>query len=423
MEKFGAPVSGNVFLPGSKSISNRVLILAALSGQTVLLKNFLHSEDTAVCRAALEKFGAKIRETPAGIEVSGGENIFKNQKNLQIDAAASGTTMRFCAAVAALRTGETILRGTKRMHERPIGDLVDALRSLGARVEFLEKENCPPIKIFGQKLTGNKVQISGKISSQFLTAILQIAPFFEEKVEIKIIGNLVSRPYVEMTIKILEQFGAKISVDSDFKKITVFSGKLNPPREFQIESDATAASYFWGVAAATGGEISVEKIPENSTQGDIEFLQVLEKFGCKISRKNDAVFCRGPRKLKNLGRINLEKIPDAAMTAVVLSALAPGENEICGLQTLRDKECDRIFALETNLKKLGVKVESTENSIKIFGRPEKFLPAEIKTFLDHRVAMSFAVISAAIAGITILNPDCVGKTFPDFWEFFEKCRP
>ncbi len=434
LSPFSKPLKGSFTVPGSKSITNRVLPLAALSGKKIQIFGALKSEDTDAMIEALKKLGVSIEEKYSGganydyIEIHGEKGRFAQTGDITLDCKNSGTTLRFLTALCILRKGNTLLGGNDRMQERPIRDLGDALQNLGIEVEYLEKQGFPPIGIQGNlNISSKTVPISGNISSQFVSALLLLATHLPD-INIDVRGNLVSQPYVEMTFQILKNFVAS---------------------EYTVEADATSATYPMALAAITGGKVVMKNIPHNSLQGDAQFAEiVLKKMGCDVSWESGAesgerpplhppnnhlvlsswskeggqrgISVIGPKKLQPLGEINLELMPDAAMTAVVLSACAEGRSRITGLSTLKYKECDRIHALTKNLKKMGANIESGNDAIEIHGDPSLLHGAEIETYDDHRVAMCFSVLGAVVSDVVIQNPECVRKTYPTYWEEYEE---
>ncbi len=429
---FSRKFSGMVTVPGSKSITNRLFPLAVLSskhtGQAVYFSGALKSEDSEIMKEALEKMGAKITEISGknsedintAWEVSAG-SFFEDTSDYEIFCGNSGTTIRFLTALCALRKGKTLLTGVERMKARPIGDLVSAIEQLGAEVKFLENSGFPPLEItpiqnWENATETKKISLSGNLSSQFFTALFHIASMFGAGAEISVEGELVSKPYIDMTLNILRKFGVRVE-NSEYKIFKIPHQKFHASENFLIEGDASGASYPLSIGLITGGKVEISNLKnlKNSIQGDAKFSKlVLEKMKPENFPENSS--------LKPLGKINLEDIPDVAMTAVVMCAYADGISEISGLSTLRHKECDRIFALESNLQKMGIRVESTDDTMTIWGNPEKIHGAEIECFGDHRVAMCFAVLGTVVPNVVILDPDCVQKTYPSFWKDLENWR-
>jgi len=381
--------SGEVKVPGSKSISNRVLLMGALAEGESKFIGILESEDTRYMREALEKLGKN----------------FSNEK-AELFLGNAGTAMRSLTAALCLKNGEYILRGEPRMHERPIKDLVDALRTLGANIEYLGNEGCPPLKIKASGLSGGVVHIKGNISSQFLSALLIAAPYCREALEIIVDGELISRPYVYMTIRLMEKFGIKVE-NNDYKSFKVEKG-IYKAQTLEIEGDASSASYFWAAKVITKGNVVVKGIEKNGLQGDVKFLEVLEKMG------------------EDLNGITVDAtlFPDAAMTICPLACYAKGKTKITGIASWRVKETDRISAMANELRKVGAKVITGNDFIEITP-PKEILPAKIETYNDHRMAMCFSLLSLNSpnkngAEITILNPECVNKTFPSYFGEFKR---
>ncbi len=427
---FTKPFIGKISVPGSKSITNRIFPLAVLSGyfsqEKIFFSGVLESEDSEIMRNALSTMGAKISQIQTADtfntawEIEAGD-FFSDTNEYEIFCGNSGTSLRFLTALCTLRKGKTILTGVERMKQRPIGDLVSGIEQLGATVKYLENDGFPPLVIspipeWEKISTVQKISLKGDMSSQFFTALFHIAPMFPKGLEIAVEGDLVSKPYIDMTFSILSDFGIEVkNQEKKYHKFFIPPQKFSAPHHFLVEGDASGASYPLAIALITGGKCEIKNLPEkisDSIQGDAKFSQlVLEKMkGKKVGV------------LKHLGEINLEDIPDVAMTAVVLCAYSDGYSKISGLSTLRHKECDRIFALESNLKKMGVRVEAGEDFIEIWGDPKNIHGAEIECFGDHRVAMCFAVLGTVVKGVKILDPDCVQKTYPTFWKDLENWR-
>lgn len=387
----------SITTPGSKSISNRALFLSAFSPKPINLINLSDSTDTKAMIKGLTQL-----TSPSPIEINTGN---------------AGTTTRFLAALSTLLGKEVTIDGDERMRERPIKTLVQALNELGADVET--NNDCPPVKIHSKKLLGGKISLPGNISSQYLSAILLAAPFAEETTTINIEQNLCSKPYVSMTLQVLKAFGINI-LNKNFEQFVTEPQSPQFPNEFIIESDASSASYV-GAYAALHPEtpVIIKNLDKNSIQGDIKFLDYLEAMGCTIE-ENQGLQITGPFHLKPLGKIDMNETPDLVMTFAVLAAFADGETEITNIPNLRIKETDRLQALENELKKLNIHVETTDSSIKINGNKEliKAMPKneiEIETYDDHRIAMSFA-IAQNLLNLKIKNPDCVSKSYKTFWE-------
>jgi len=404
-----ARVQGTVKLPGSKSISNRVLLLAALADGETRVENLLDSDDTSVMLNALELLGVRIERDSA--TVRGGS--FPN-KSADLHLGNAGTAFRPLTAVLALAGGEYRLSGSLRMHERPIGDLVDALRALGARIDYLGKEGFPPLALHpGTIRRGAPLRVRGEVSSQYLSALLMAAPLAGSETRIEVEGELISKPYVEITLALMRRFGVKVERDG-WKTFTVPAQRYASPGEIRVEGDASSASYFLAAGAIAGGPVRVEGVGRGSIQGDVRFTEVLAKMGAKISWGEDWIEAAASRgKLKPIDA-DLNHIPDAAMTAAVAALFGDGTSTLRNIASWRVKETDRIAAMATELRKLGAVAEEGADSIRITP-PAALRSATIATYGDHRMAMSFSL--AALGGIKVRidDPACVAKTFPEYF--------
>ena len=410
------PVNASVRLPGSKSITNRALLLAALADGESQLIAPLHSDDTFYMAQALRGLGVSIKETPEGdFQVTGTGGAFQPPKN-PLFIGNSGTTVRFLTAAACLTPAGTdvVLDGVARMRERPIRDLLGALLTLGVDAESVNGHGCPPVRVRGGGLPGGSCRLRGDVSSQFLTALLQAAPYAACDVTIGILGDLISKPYIDITQAVMQSFGVEMENDN-YQRLSVKSGQRYQGRDYVIEADASNASYFLAAAAVTGGSVTLENLGSDSIQGDIRFADVLERMGCTIQRgKNLSV--TGPARLQGI-EADMKAIPDTAQTLAVVAAFAAGPSHLTGLASLRVKETDRLHAVAKELPKLGVRVEEGRDDWTIFPPTDgSYHGAAIDTYDDHRMAMSFAVAGLRIPGVVINDPGCVAKTFPDFWE-------
>lgn len=420
---FNNPPRGKVKLPGSKSITNRALMLAALADGNTIIRNPIVSDDSEFFIKALQKLGFNVNtEIDNRIFVEGllGK-IPSNHADLYIGNA--GTAARFLSGLVCLGNGKFWLDGNDRMRERPIGDLVESLRSLGGKVIATENKGniCPPIEIQADGLKGGRTLISGKISSQFLSALLMIGPYTDLGLEIQVFDELNSRPYVEMTSKIMEKFGIYPQNNRDLN-YKVEKGHYISPGEFLVEPDATAASYFLALPAFTGGSVSITGLHKNSIQGDIRFIEILKTIGLRIEESEDGITSSFDQTDRLRGvSADLSDMPDTAQTLAVMAPFAIEPVEIRGIASARVKESDRIGATCTELRKLGVQVDEFSDGMKIYPCA-KINPAEICTYGDHRMAMSFALIGTRIGGIVIEDPDCVNKTFPKFFETLDGLR-
>lgn len=414
------PVQARVRIPGSKSITNRALLIAALAHGKSNLLSPLHSDDTERMRECIGALGVSVTDEDGerlAVQGAGGKLAAPADP---LFAGNSGTTIRFVAAASALTpTGShVVLDGNARMRQRPIQDLLDALTRLGVRAASLGNNGCPPVRIEGGGIHGGRCAVAGGISSQYLSAVLMAAPFADEDVTIEVEGGLVSKPYADMTAAVMEAFGAKVENDG-YRVFRIPAGQAYQGRTYAVEPDASNATYFLAAAALTGGTVEIEGLGTSSIQGDARFVDVLERMGCDITRASDRLCVAGPPRLTGVS-VDLESIPDTAQTTAVLAAFADGESTITGIGNLRVKETDRIAAVAIELQKMGVPVEEGRDYWRI--TPPRNAPhgAAIDTYDDHRMAMSFAVAGLVTPGMVIKEPGCVAKTFPGFWTLWEE---
>ncbi|MFQ1048801.1 3-phosphoshikimate 1-carboxyvinyltransferase [Avibacterium paragallinarum] len=416
-------VEGEINLPGSKSLSNRALLLAALAKGTTRVKNLLDSDDIRHMLNALQALGVKyqLSQDKRECEIEGVGGAFQWQSGLSLYLGNAGTAMRPLSAALCLKgevPAEVILTGEPRMKERPIKHLVDALCQVGAEISYLENEGYPPIAIQNSGLKGGKVQIDGSISSQFLTALLMAAPLASGDMEIEIIGELVSKPYIDITLAMMKDFGVSVRNDNYQKFFVQGKQSYISPQTYLVEGDASSASYFLA-AGAIKGKVKVTGIGKNSIQGDRLFADVLEKMGAKITWGEDFIQAEKGN-LKGID-MDMNHIPDAAMTIATTALFAKGETVIRNIYNWRVKETDRLSAMATELRKVGAEVEEGEDYIRI--QPldlSAFKTAEIATYNDHRMAMCFALVALSNTPVTILDPKCTAKTFPTFFDEFAK---
>ncbi|MDY4280422.1 MAG: 3-phosphoshikimate 1-carboxyvinyltransferase [[Pasteurella] mairii] len=416
-------IEGEINLPGSKSLSNRALLLAALAQGTTQVTNLLDSDDIRHMLNALKALGVnyQLSEDKRVCTIEGVGGAFQWQDGLSLFLGNAGTAMRPLTAALCL-TGkapaEVVLTGEPRMKERPIKHLVDALQQAGADVQYLENEGYPPIAIRNSGIRGGKIKIDGSISSQFLTALLMSAPLAEGDMEIEIIGELVSKPYIDITLAMMKDFGVSV-VNQDYQTFLVKGNQSYiAPAKYLVEGDASSASYFLA-AAAIKGKVKVTGIGKHSIQGDRLFADVLEKMGAKITWGED--FIQAERGELNGIDMDMNHIPDAAMTIATAALFARGETVIRNIYNWRVKETDRLSAMATELRKIGAEVEEGEDFIRI--QPlalDKFQAAEIETYNDHRMAMCFSLVALSDTPVTILDPKCTAKTFPTYFCEFEK---
>lgn len=417
------PLHATVRVPGSKSLTNRALLIAALADGTTTLTNALFSDDSRYFVNALQTLGfdVSLDLENARMTVTGqGGRIPATSAELFIGNA--GTAARFLTAFLTLGSGEYIIDGESRMRERPIGDLVKALTQLGARVESVSDEQatiCPPVKISASGLPGGNTRVAGNISSQYLSALLMVAPYAQSPVEIEVTTELNSKPYVDMTLSIMQDLGISVKRDG-YKCFYISPAHYSPLSTYLIESDVSAASYFFAAPAICGGMVKVENITRQSVQGDIAFLDVLEKKGCEVQESDNSIIVTCKSALQGLD-IDMRDIPDTAQTLAAIAPFASTPTRIRGIASARVKETDRVSATCTELARLGVKVDEHEDGMTIYPCDE-FKSATVQTYNDHRMAMAFSLVGLRVSGIEIENPGCVSKTFPNFFEVLETLR-
>ncbi|MFP3019218.1 MAG: 3-phosphoshikimate 1-carboxyvinyltransferase [Arsenophonus sp.] len=411
-------VEGTINLLGSKSISNRVLLLAALSNKQTVLTNLPASEDIRHMLNALRILGIEYQlfHNFTTCIIKGGSHHFNYKKGLEIFLGNTGTAIRLLSAILAVKDNDIVLTGEPRMKERPIDHLIDALQQGGANIAYLEKYGYPPIRIKGG-FSGGSITIDGSLSSQFLTALLMAAPLAYNDTTIQVKGNIVSKPYIEITLTLMLIFGVKVD-NQYYCRFHIKAGQQYiSPNNYLVEGDASSASYFLAAAAIKGGTVRVTGISKNSLQGDIQFSSILKKMGAKIRFGKNFIECQR-NKLIGID-MDMNAIPDVAMTVATLSLFAQGETVIRNIYNWRVKETDRLTAMATELTKVGAKVEEGRDYIRIL--PPKLLKyAEIVTYNDHRMAMCFSLIAFSNTPVTILDPKCTAKSFPDYFYQLEK---
>lgn len=408
------PVRGIMRPPGSKSITNRALILAALADGTTNLTGVLDSQDTRVMIDSLKRLGfdvsQNIDDCHCSITGCGGE-IPAAEADLWLEN--SGTSIRFLTSLCALGSGDYRLDGVQRMRERPIGDLVRALRQQGALIDFeVSGSDCPPVIVRGTQsaLTGGVVTIEGGISSQFLSSLLMALPSCGSSVHLKVAGTLVSVPYVTMTLQMMQSFGVTVSAPDDLSLFDIPSAPY-VAHSYDIEPDASAATYLWGAAAVTGGSVKVTGLHRDGLQGDVNFVTALEKMGCDVLWEADGITVSGTA--KHGIDIDMNAISDTAQTLAAVAVFADSPTTIRNVEHMRHKETDRIAAVVTELLRAGIQAEEMKDGLKIHpGTPQ---PTSIHTYDDHRMAMSFSLLGLRAPGIDILNPGCTAKTYPRFF--------
>lgn len=419
-----ANVSGVVRLPGSKSISNRTLLLSALAEGETVIRDLLSSDDTSVMLDALHALGVPWKQTGNTDEyIVSGTHGDLPVKKADLFLGNAGTAIRPLTAALAVLGGEFLLHGIPRMHERPIGDLVDALNASGAQIEYVKNPGYPPIRIHEGKFNTHELKVRGNVSSQFLTALLMAAPLMArtEDVTIHVIGELISKPYIEITLNLMRTFGVTVERDGWNAFVLRKGQTYKSPGVLHVEGDASSASYFLAAAAIAGGPVRVEGIGQNSIQGDVRFVDVLAKMGARVEYGDNYIEVASGDVLKGIDE-DFNLIPDAAMTVAMLAVYADGPSVLRNIGSWRVKETDRIAAMATELAKLGVGVETGEDWLKIIPA-ETIADAEIDTYDDHRMAMCFSLASLSGHGkqgarIRINDPQCVAKTYPEYFQAF-----
>ena len=415
---------GTVRLPGSKSISNRTLLLAALAEGTTGIRELLASDDTHVMLMALQKLGVRWEQAGESQDytVHGvGGSFPVHQADLFMGNA--GTAIRPLTAALAVTGGDYTLHGVARMHERPIGDLVDALNAVGARIAYTGEVGFPPLHIQRGMIHAQRMAVRGNVSSQFLTALLMAAPLMarDHEITIDVVGDLISKPYIDITLNLMRRFGVTVQRD-DWRSFTVQAGQCyTSPGAIHVEGDASSASYFLAAGAIAGGPVRVEGVGRDSIQGDLRFVEALQQMGADVTMGENWVEARSNGVLKAIDA-DFNHIPDAAMTIAVAALYADGPSTLRNIGSWRVKETDRLSAMGIELRKLGAVVEEGADSLRITP-PAEILPAAIDTYDDHRMAMCFSLATltgAARRGsrIRINDPKCVAKTFPDYFEAF-----
>ena len=409
------PVDATVEIPGSKSLTNRALLVAALAQGDSILENALFSEDSEYFAKCVEQLGIPITLNPqlAQIQVAGrGGEIPAKQADLFVGLA--GTAARFISALVALGNGEYRLDGVPRMRERPMGDMLTVLQTGGATVNFEGNSGFMPYTVNSQGFTGGNFRLKANQTSQQLSALLMIAPYAQQDTNIEVEGTLVSQSYVKMTCRLMADFGVEVIQIGD-NEFQIKAGQRYQARHYTVEPDASNASYFFAAAAVTGGRVRVKHLTKQSCQGDILWLNVLEQMGCQIKDSDDYTEVTGPKQLQGID-IDMNDISDLVQTLGAIAPFASSPITIRNVEHIRYKETDRIKAVVTELRRLGVEVEEFADRLKI--EPGPITPAAIETYHDHRMAMAFAVTGLKVPGIVIKDPGCTAKTFPDYFTRF-----
>jgi len=403
-----------VSVPGSKSYTHRMLIAAALSDGMCTLKNALVSEDTRFTIEALRQMDIQIDFHNDDVRVYGKGGRLGAGK-APIHLGNSGTSMRLLSAVAALGKGTYTLTGTGRMQERPIEDLLDALQQIGVKARSLNDTGCPPVEITGATIRKDQVDINCQKSSQYLSALLLIAPYTHNGLKIRVTGGPVSRPYVDLTIDLMKTFGLDLEREG-YRRFSIPGGQIYCAGEYAVEADCSQAAYFWGAAAIGGADIKVIGVNADSAQGDIRFVDLLQRMGCCVSKNSGGIrVAGGPL---HAIEADMAGMPDQVPTLAVVAAFAEGTTVIKNVAHLKSKESDRLTATVTELNKMGIDTECSANALVVKGGKPK--GAIIETYNDHRIAMSFAIAGLNVPGVCIRNESCVEKSFPAFWQVFEE---
>jgi len=411
-------INVTVSVPGSKSLTQRALIAAALASGDSTLVGPLASEDTSYTIGALRAMGIEIYngdperwlvKGTGGVIATPSENIFLGN---------NGTATRFLTSVAALGQGRIHITGDPRMAERPIAPLMEALQGWGVQLESDAGNGCPPLTVDAEGIAGGGTILPEGKSSQYLSSLLLVAPYAKKQAELEVQGEVLSRPYVEMTLAVMADFGIRVEAAPSLSFFRIPKGPYQG-HEYKIEGDASGASYFWAAAAVTGGSVTVANVPVPSLQGDANLVPLLARMGCNVHKTGDGITVRGPEKLTGI-EVDMGDMPDVAPTLAVVAAFAEGTTVINNIAHLRIKECDRVSAVVTELRKMGADVEEEPDRMIIHGQAGGFNlhGAEIETYRDHRIAMCFAVAGLRVAGVEITGEECVRKSFPDFWERF-----
>ncbi|HHT9125148.1 MAG TPA: 3-phosphoshikimate 1-carboxyvinyltransferase [Candidatus Brocadiia bacterium] len=401
-----------VRVPGSKSYTNRALITAALADGKSTIKNALFSDDTQYMATALNKLGISIeehlKENAFVVHGLGGHFPVKEAK---LFVGNAGTAMRFLTALLTLAKGTYEIDGVERMRNRPVQDLIDCLNRLGADVSSKYNNGCPPVLIKPKVLVGGRTKMKGNLSSQYFSAILLTAPYSRTSTQLTVIGDLVSKPYIDMTINLMNQFGVEVE-NMLYKEFLISANQKYKAIEYEVEADASSASYFLAAAAIAGGRVRVEGLNKDSLQGDVRIADILEQMGCIVSSDDHWIEIQGGE-LRGID-VDLKDTPDIAQTLAAVAVFADGKTRVRNVRTLRIKETDRISGVVTEMQKLGVTVKEFEDGFEIERSEPK--PGIIETYGDHRMAMSFSLIGLRTGGIKIKDPGCVSKTFPSFFE-------
>ncbi|MBI2011992.1 3-phosphoshikimate 1-carboxyvinyltransferase [Candidatus Daviesbacteria bacterium] len=402
-------LSKKISIPGSKSYTNRALILAALTKGKVEIINPLFSDDTEAMIDCIKKLGIKVEKKEGDLVVYGSFSDVKN-KIFKLNCRLSGTTIRFLLAFSCIVRGIEILFGEKSLNKRPIKELVDGLIKLGAKIEYINKVGYPPIKVSSSSLNGKSTQLKGDISSQYFSAILMIAPVVG-KMTINVLGRQISKPYIDMTIDTINKFGGKVK-NNKYRQYIIPRKQKYKAKKYLVEGDYSSAGYFFAIAALAKSNLTLTNLNKDSLQADKKLLEILGKMDNQVVYEKNGITIKG-KGVKPIST-DMEDCPDQIQTVAVMSAFADGETQIRGVSSLRIKETDRVAALQNELAKMKIKTKANKDTLLIYGGSPK--AASIDTYNDHRMAMSFAIASSRLDGMVINNPEVVSKTFPQYWE-------
>jgi 3-phosphoshikimate 1-carboxyvinyltransferase len=413
IEPVTRPFDTVVELPGSKSYTNRALLVAALAAGRSEVTQALFSDDTDYMQGALRALGIHVDADATGhrFAVEGVDGRIP-ATSATLDVGGAGTAARFLTAAVAIGHGTFVVDGSPQMRTRPIQPLIDGLRELGVDIESREGTGCPPVVVRAAGIRGGRARVRGDISSQYFSALLLAAPYAEHDVEIEVVGDLVSAPYVDMTLSTMEAFGVRAERDG-YASFRVPAGQRYQGRTYAVEPDASGASYFFAAAAVTGGRVVVPRLGSRSAQGDLGLLAVLERMGCDVRIEAETVTVQGPAQLHGVDA-DFTRMGDVATTLMAIAPFADSPTTVRGIAQTHFEESDRPVAAATELQRMGLRVESEWDSVTIY--PGTPAPTEVQTYDDHRMAMSFAITGLRAPGISIANPECVTKTFPEFFE-------
>ena len=417
IQPVSGPINATIQPPGSKSLTNRALLIAALAKGRSVLHGALKSDDTHVMIDSISRLGINVGDDDSAetIQVQGGNGKFP-QSSAELYVENSGTTIRFLTAALAMAGGQYRLDGIDRMRERPIGPLVDALASIGATITAESPNQCPPVRIDSARLDGGLIKIRGDLSSQYLSGLMMAAPLATNHVAIEIVGPLISKPYVKMTIEVMKSFGVECRTNATLDRFEIPAGQNYVGSDYNVEPDASAASYFWAAAAICGGSATVLGLNKNSLQGDVGFVDCLQQMGCQVAYSGNSITVVGPA--KHGIDIDMSNVSDTVQTLAAVALFVNGTTTVRNVAHNRIKETDRIGNLAIELRKLGAKVDEFDDGLSI--TPGPLQAAEIGTYNDHRMAMSLALVGLRQSGIRISNPACVSKTYPNYFPDLKK---